>query len=118
MIRSDCHARPSAAALSCAVAAAPAQASMANPGLNEIAPAHVLVQVRPIPDATAAITGDISRHRYRHCWNHRVRVRVGHHHCVWRIVRRCDLALSLPVTPITRNAIYQGQRNSLPFSNS
>lgn len=78
-----------AVAAACLTFAAPAQARMANPGLNEIAPANVLVQdVQYRRDRHR--DRRYNRHRYRHCWNHRVRVRVGYHRHVWRIVRRCD----------------------------
>lgn len=84
MIRAIVCAAVAAACLAFAVPA-PAQARMANPGLNEIAPAQMLVQ-----EAQYRRDRRYRRHRYRHCWNQRVRVRVGYHRYVWRVVRRCD----------------------------
>ncbi|MBI1202906.1 MAG: hypothetical protein GC182_10375 [Rhodopseudomonas sp.] len=65
----------------------PAQAAMANPGLQQSVPSSSLVH-------KTQYRRDYHRrhwrhrHRYRHCWNHRIRVR-HHHHWVWRTVRRC-----------------------------
>jgi hypothetical protein len=85
MLRATVCAAVAAACLAFAVPA-PAQARMANPVLNEIAPANVLVQdVQYRRDRRR-----YNRNRYRHCWNQRIRVRVGSYRYVWRVVRRCD----------------------------
>lgn len=88
MIRATVCAAIAAACLAFAVPA-PAQASMVNPGLNSIAPAHVLVQDVQYRRDRRRIRRNV-RQRYRHCWNHRVRVRVAPHRYIWRTVRRCD----------------------------
>lgn len=75
-----------AAAVVCAAFAVPAQAHMANGGLNAAAPGIV---------QDAHYTGYAHSHRrynnrrYRHCWNQRVRVRTASGHVVVRVVRRC-----------------------------
>ncbi len=84
-----------AAALFALSAPAPAQASMANPGLSAaLGSASPLAQNAQFQ---VYIGSDGRQHRryrryhqrYRHCWNHRYRVRYGHH-WVWRTVRRCS----------------------------
>ena len=75
-----------AAACIALTAPVPAQARMANPGLNSDVP---------------GVAQDVHYRRYRHshryyhprrhrsCWNQRVRVRVAGGYFVWRTHRRC-----------------------------
>lgn len=77
-----------AAALFALSAPAPAQASIANPGLNQVAPANVLVQ-------DAQYRRDRRYRRYYRqraprCWRQRVRIRVSRYRFVWKTVRRCE----------------------------
>lgn len=75
-----------AAAAACVAFAVPAQARIADGGLNASAPGVV---------QEAHYTGYPHSHnryhqrRYRHCWNDRVRVRTPGGHVVVRVVRRC-----------------------------
>jgi hypothetical protein len=79
-----------AASLFAFTSAAPAQARMANPGLNQIAPANILTQdVQYRRDRYRHHRRWHHRHRYRHCYNQRVRVRVAGGYFVWRTHRRC-----------------------------
>ncbi len=84
-----------AAALFAVAAPGAAQARMYNPVLNEIAPAKVLPE-QAQPENVHYRRYRHShrgwhprRHRYRHCWNDRVRVRVPGGYFVWRTHRRC-----------------------------
>jgi hypothetical protein len=74
-----------AAAVACAALVGPAQARMADVGLNAQAPGIV---------QDAHYTGYPHSHaryhrRNRHCWNERVRVRTSSGYVVVRTVRRC-----------------------------
>jgi hypothetical protein len=82
-------------AIVCAAAAAaflalavptPAPAAMLDPGLSSAAPAMLQqAQYRP---HRYYWRDRYWRHRYRHCWYERIRVR-RHGHWAWRTVRRC-----------------------------
>jgi len=76
----------------------PAQAAMVNPGLNSASPALAQdVQYRYRDERWRHRYRDgrwrhhyaSQRHRHRHCWNERVRVRVGYGHFVFRTQRHC-----------------------------
>lgn len=85
MIRSILAA--AAVAAVCALAA-PAQARLANPGLAPAAPAVVQdAHYRPYRHYHRG--SHYRRHRYRHCWTERVRVRTPAGYFVWRTYRRC-----------------------------
>jgi hypothetical protein len=76
------------AALFALAVPAPAQARLANPGLNEAAPA-VDQDTHYRPYRHWHRRSSYRRHRYRHCWNERIRVRVPGGYFVWRTHRRC-----------------------------
>lgn len=80
-----------AAALIAFAVPAPAQANMLgarllNSGLRTAAPS--LIEDAQYRRHRRHWRGD-RRHRYRHCWRERVRVRVPGGYFVWRSVRRC-----------------------------
>lgn len=84
-----------AAALAAAMtfSSAPAQARMYNPTLNTIAPASPLVehvQYRSHRyDRRHQNRWRHQRHRYRHCYNQRIRVHVPGGRIVFRTKRNC-----------------------------
>jgi hypothetical protein len=69
----------------------PAQARMANPGLNTA----TATQIQTVRYRHHRYHRSWRHHRawhprrYRHCWNQRVRVRVPGGYFVWRTHRRC-----------------------------
>ena len=83
-----------AVAATLAIASAPAQARMYNPSLNEIAPAQTLVQSVHYRSYRHSHRRHNNRwrhqrHRYRHCYNERVRVHIPGGRIVFRTHRRC-----------------------------
>lgn len=65
-----------------------AQARLADPGLNTVVPSAVQdSHYRPYRHWHSR--DRYRRHRYRHCWNERVRVRVPGGYFVWQTHRRC-----------------------------
>ena len=83
-----------AVAATIAFTSAPAQARMYNPALNEIAPAQALVtDIHYRSYRHSHRSGDNrwrnQRHRYRHCYNQRVRVHLPGGRVVFRTKRNC-----------------------------
>ena len=84
-----------AAAVVCFAFAQPAQARIAQSGLNHLSTPNLVeeVQYRRRYDRRRHYRSNRynRRHarRYRHCWNERVRVRVPGGHFVVRTNRRC-----------------------------
>ncbi len=83
-----------AIAATMAFVSAPAQARMYNPVLNEVAPAHGLVQNVHYRSYRHSHRRHYNRwrhqrHRYRHCYNERVRVHIPDGRIVFRTHRRC-----------------------------
>ena len=83
-----------AVAATMAFVSAPAQARMYNPTLSEIAPAQVLVEEVHYRSYRHSHRRYDSRwrhqrHRYRHCYNQRVRVHIPGGRIVFRTKRHC-----------------------------